>query len=313
MNNNINGLTYKQRYYLEHRDIILKRQREARILKNIINPCNRYIARCFLLENKDLIISLYNDGMSVKAIRNKILKDNKVKISPPTIRDFLKRNGISIRTSISYLPKYKCNDYFFDKIDTPIKAYICGWVWTDGCNYNKRNALIIELHEKDKQILEFINNQLENTRPIIFKKTNDYPQYRLYCYSKRISEQLTKLGCPPRKSLILQFPTFLTASLLPFFILGVLEGDGCVAVYPKHSCYRIDFTGTKEFLYGIGEAIKTNLDIKYSLTKEKRTKNNTYYLRFFGIDACKKIKTFLYKNVNFPILSRKYERFSLIP
>ena len=43
-----------------------------------------------------------------------------------------------------------------------------------------------------------------------------------------ISKDLENLGMVANKSLILAFPTFISKELMPHFIRGYFDGDGCV-------------------------------------------------------------------------------------
>ena len=71
--------------------------------------------------------------------------------------------------------KYNKDIHYFDKIDTEEKAYILGFLATDGCiavtkNGNKR--IKITLKSSDKDILEKIKNQLKSDSPITTKKVH---------------------------------------------------------------------------------------------------------------------------------------------
>ena len=53
-------------------------------------------------------------------------------------------------------------------------------------------------------------------------------RFRISFNSKKLCSDLTRLGAVRNKSLILTFPKFITDELMPSFILGYFDGDGCV-------------------------------------------------------------------------------------
>ena len=49
--------------------------------------------------------------------------------------------------------KYNLDEHYFDKIDTPNKAYILGLLFADGNNSLVKSTIRISLQESDKDIL----------------------------------------------------------------------------------------------------------------------------------------------------------------
>ena len=60
--------------------------------------------------------------------------------------------------------KYKKNENLFKNIDNEFKAYILGFIASDGCLYN--NSITITIHKKDRDILEKIRNYISKDIPI---------------------------------------------------------------------------------------------------------------------------------------------------
>ena len=71
-----------------------------------------------------------------------------------------------------------CNEEYFDNIDTPHKAYILGFITADGSITGKYfSTLAIEIHEKDKELLNFIASEINpnaTISPVIREKKNNY-------------------------------------------------------------------------------------------------------------------------------------------
>lgn len=60
-----------------------------------------------------------------------------------------------------------------------------------------------------------------------------YVRCRWNVSNKHLWNSLNTLGCTPNKSLTLMFPseTVLTAELIPDFLRGYFDGDGCLTYY----------------------------------------------------------------------------------
>ncbi len=131
---------------------------------------------------------------------------------------------------------YNINENFFDIIDTQEKSYILGFLYADGTNIDTndgQNSISFTQLEQDIDILEKINMAMDSTYPIhsYIQKSNDKIKCKLSFYSQKISDCLTELGAPPRKSLILEFPNkemFKSEDLIRHFIRGYFDGDGCI-------------------------------------------------------------------------------------
>lgn len=123
---------------------------------------------------------------------------------------------------------------YFSVVDTPLKAYILGWLATDGYI---TNTIGIRLSEKDAEVVALIRNELAPLHKIATIKgtTKQYhgrliagrsaAEFRLI--SARMKEDLARLGVTPRKSLTLTYPE-IPPHLDNSFILGCFEGDGCL-------------------------------------------------------------------------------------
>lgn len=77
------------------------------------------------------------------------------------------------------------------------------------------NSVKIVLQHGDVDLLKKINNIINSSNPLKFCRGQENRKdgykcqdcYGLYINSKHICLKLIELGCPPKKSLILQFPT----------------------------------------------------------------------------------------------------------
>lgn len=248
----------------------------------------------------------------------------KYEVGHTAIKRILMVRKIQLRP-FKFYRKYNVNENFFEKIDTPTKAQILGFLCADG-SVQPTGAIRVVQTISDKNYLEEINKIIESNRPLTFidysKKRNGlgHPksyksedQYSLDINSLKMYNDLNKLGCTPAKSCTLQFPTEVPKELIKFFILGYFEGDGGISI--KDNKTRIDsqfmICGTESICKNIKliceESIKTHL----TLTNRCRNNNNHYSISCGGNYVVEKILDWLYKNAPF-VMQRKYEKYLLI-
>ena len=123
--------------------------------------------------------------------------------------------------------KHDFNQTFFEKIDTEEKAYVLGFIYADGCNnrHPSTGELSIGQNEQDIDILIKIKKAMKSTYPISKGKSG---KWRFYVYAKKIKTDLINVGVVHDKSLVLEFPTFISDDLMPHFIRGYFDGDGSI-------------------------------------------------------------------------------------
>jgi hypothetical protein len=177
---------------------------------------------------------------------------------------------------------------FFEEIDTVEKAYFLGLVYADGSvgvvkdsDRGNRYSFRITLQEQDKYILERFRESIGIQRPlsIINPQNKDFPNNRSYrvqrAYQLDVNRRdfvlnLVKHGVVPNKTYEeLSIPT-MNKDLIPHFIRGYFDGDGCVGIYPEKNhytshCYFV--SKTKSLLAEIKDFLK-EYDIESEI-KEK--------------------------------------------
>lgn len=248
------------------------------------------------------IIKLYQSGLTCQAIAAKL------GYSYSGIHSLLMRNQIPRRAALKR--QYLIDEDFLDNIDSNDKAYFLGWVFTDGC-ISRTGTIRISLQEKDVAVLESLRSLVGSNRPLVFKDyTNKLValprgkyghrqnQYALNITNRKLWLRIQKLGCPPNKSKILQFPKWLPDCLFYAFMRGVIEGDGCIV--KQRPMVRI--YGTEMFLLGIKDKLLSLSGIESRLTKKDGV------LKTLGIDKQEhalRLLSLVYDDVNLPFLERK--------
>jgi intein-encoded DNA endonuclease-like protein len=230
----------------------------------------------------------------------------KIGISRTLVKHHMKRLGF--HTSIpEHNPfansKYSFDTGFFSNIDNEKKAYILGLWYADGNNYRKEKYKVsLVLHKNDKCLLEEVNEIISSTRPL--QESNN--TVVLNISGKIISDQLLILGCIPRKSLILQFPTEeqVPNNLLPHFIRGYFDGDGCITRSRKS---QVTMLGTQQFLISL-QAFLVEFGIRSSLYSLKNS--SIYNLGIYSSGSISLFKNLIYSNSTIK-MERKYNKFLL--
>lgn len=258
------------------------------------------------------VVQMYNDGYTSRQIAQKY------NCCQGVVSKILRRCGAEMRTSSQYNRKYYFNDHYFDNIDTHNKAYILGFLYADGCNHSSRRTVSLKLQERDKEILERINKEIENEKPLVFvdlKQQNNNWQnaYEITLCSRYLSDVLADKGVVPRKSLVITYPEWLDRDLFPDFIRGYIDGDGCISKDIHHTGVYI--TGTQSFCESLGKIFEDTLGItSYHINIPSRAKENdttTRVIQINGLSDVKKLLDWIYKDAEL-YLQRKYDIYKSI-
>jgi hypothetical protein len=215
--------------------------------------------------------------------------------------------------------KYTVDTSFFKNIDSPEKAYFLGWIVSDG-SIGLDNALKIRLQKDDSKILNILRRLIKSNRRLKIVSYKDYgyvnrkDQADLSIYNKEICNDLRKLGYDNKKTKSAIFPTFLSDELIPHFVRGLFEGDGCIHLKPVKIKYirkeyptkRAQFyiCGTKDICMGL-ERVFNKLQIKSTV----REKTGCYEIRICGNVNIYRTLVWLYRDCGILKLNRKYKIF----
>lgn len=203
-------------------------------------------------------------------------------------------------------PKYKCNESYFNSINTSNKAYLLGFIWADG-SVSLRAGLSFSIKKNDISILEFIKKELESDAPIkhFTIKGNDYVRFAINRIS--LSKDLISLGLGSNKSKNNAPIPAIKKDLLSHFLRGLFDGDGSIWL---GSGYKASFTGGYDFLVWL-KSLLLEFDICTNEKIRLRYEGN-YNSCMIDISHRKNIeqlKRILYADANF-YLDRKHKLFS---
>jgi hypothetical protein len=161
-----------------------------------------------------------------------------------TVDSLLRCRGVPILSRADAKRKYPFREDAFDTIADEPTAYWLGFLCADGCVVLRRGSgeVHLVLQKRDIAHLERYRTFVETTAPI--RKETNYQTYRVSLYSLHLAQTLNSLGCTPRKSLSLRFPT-LPQTLVPHFVRGYFDGDG--TAYYGGGAPTLAFVGNKHF------------------------------------------------------------------
>lgn len=198
-------------------------------------------------------------------------------------------------------------------------AYVLGFFAADGnMMRNKRSAYFIEFGSTDKEIIMKIRKALKTNLAIGEyqpRNKNYNKRYRIQIGSKKMFNDLLRLGMTPNKSKTLKFPK-IPDKYFSHFVRGYFDGDGCVTIGQYKRTDRINaktniivssFTcGSKQFLKALFKKLKKFANI---------AGGNIYYSSrayrlILSIRDSLALYKFMYRNINNNLfLSRKKKVF----
>ena len=247
---------------------------------------------------------MYEDGMLLSEIADEF------GTTGATVSKLLKKNGYNVDRFT-----YHFDECYFDNIDSQEKAYILGILWADGCNARSKNSIILQLQEKDRELLEAINVLTKNERPLRKQELSKYNPKWQDCYkitwqSKHLSELFESYGMVQKKSLVLEFPRWLTDDLYSHFIRGYFDGDGCISLMKinKNRSAYVGMVGTRMFLDEVAKIIRDQVGINVHIKRDERANDPICNLRCNTREDVLKLLNWLYNDANI-YMKRKYDKY----
>lgn len=251
--------------------------------------------------------------------QEQFMKDNYLTMSYKDIANHLGFTERQVRgrlNNIGLTKLRKFNDHYFDYIDSPIKAYLLGFIYADGwVVYNESNRNYefgMDLQSKDEYVLQKINDEFggqhiitrSEPKKIIIKGTTAmrHEMSGLRVYSKNIVKALISHGVVPNKTQHDTYPV-VDDKLFFDFLRGYIDGDGCY--YTKNNNVYMHITcATKTPLEYISLKLKC-LNINTSIYKLQERK---YRLVCTNSRDMQKLVNLLYYNDDVFCLKRKFNK-----
>lgn len=253
------------------------------------------------IEELKQIANLYLKGKSQAASAKKFGYGQKVAIRALKVFEIKSRTISEAHFLNDYARKYLVDKTFFEKIDTPEKAYWLGFISADGwvCDQNK---LSIELKNTDENHLKKFKKNIKSAHPITQRKNRDACLIQIG--SRKIVQDLKKMGITPNKSLILKSCQLVPEHLLKDYWRGFIDGDGSIHIDRKN--WRINLTGAYEICKDFDLFLHKKLNTNTREPNQKNKTKNTFLSIYGGNIQIKKICSLLYENSSV-YLDRKYK------
>lgn len=211
--------------------------------------------------------------------KDKTLKElaNQFQVQPKSIRNLLRKMDVEITNK--KIRDYPRDSNFFNKIDTPDKAYWLGMLYADGTVAMKSNQIALALKDKEhvekfKNAIQAVNNKIIEIKDNRFSK--ECVIYKFTIRDKKIHDALINLGCVPNKTEMseLHIPK-MPEELKWDFIRGYFDGDGCISWSKNSNKYYISWVGNEYLLKDIRalcgkEKVSLSCNIKSQIVKELR-------------------------------------------
>lgn len=202
------------------------------------------------------------------------------------------------------LRKFRCNDNFFDNIDSEIKAYLLGFLYADGY-ISKDGRIGILLNIKDEYIIKLIQKYIAPESKIQHLNYQNFkrdPQVKVRFKSKQLYKKLQDFGFTTDKThtpcnILYKIPDIYKKD----FIRGFTDGDGSIRCQKINSWYSVSISWSN----GTPEILKEIQDYFYPIKGHLKNYNTFYTLSYYKKEDVKTICEILYKDSTF-YLSRKY-------
>ncbi len=263
--------------------------------------------RLFSKEDIEQVCELYEgQGQSMVEIAAVI------KTTDKKVLKILKSENITIRPRpTQYKSDYSLNHDYFSKIDTDEKAYLLGFMGADGHIDSRNNVIGIGINDID--LLERFMEIFKLKGKGLYDHPSNSKVKVLRFSSRKMKDDLICLGCTPRKSFTLEFPTEsqVPKHLWGSYIRGNFDGDGSISVFEKRSKSKASFCGSTLFCTKL-KSVLEEFGIRCSkVYRSKGWKMETARFEVYGIEPMKKLKDLMYGPSTIH-LDRKFKRFEML-
>lgn len=203
---------------------------------------------------------------------------------------------------------YAVNENYFQIIDTPVKAYIVGFLYADGSISDR--YLRISIHVKDTEVLELIKTELKYNGPIYNRvdKITGNEYVTLSISSKKICEDLSKIGIIRNKTYVSKSLPVIDNKFTPNMLMGLFDGDGSIYTNQNSKEYTVSYCGNTWTLTEIKDMLQ-KYNISSSAIRYRRDTPYSGMIEIRGYVNIEKMYHLFYDN-NLKYLTRKKSRFN---
>jgi len=228
-----------------------------------------------------------------------------------SILDVLRKYDIKRRpaSKITYF-----NRDYFKKINSHDKAYILGFLLTDGYVIRDHKGIAIQITESDGYILERMAKRLGKSTTITSidcsKKREKYPNTRdmkrMSCYCPEFALDLKDRGMTKNKTHDLRCPTDILKKYMSSFFRGLWDGDGTISRVKKTTCRTSLGSASEKFIDDLQYFL-----CEFNFKSSKHKLKNKYFWSIDimgGHNSVVKFLKWIYKDKGNLYLERKYAK-----
>ncbi len=251
------------------------------------------------------IVELYKEGMPPKLIKTKF------NIGTERVKSIVRDNGIELnKTGGKRI--YNVNENYFERIDTKEKAMFFGLFFADGYNDEKNGVISLGLAEYDLKTVELFAESIGSNHKInLYARSKNGKSHQnvatIVVSSRKLSQDLSKLGCMQRKSLIKKFPRLANSDLIKSFIYGYFLGNGCLhkRIGKKSFVHTFSIASNYDMCLEF-KKIFLQINVNSTIRKDKITNYST--IQVAGNLQIKRLMDWLFKD-EINIMERKTKKY----
>jgi hypothetical protein len=188
---------------------------------------------------------------------------------------------------------------YFRTIDTPMKAYVLGLLTADAY-VSRAGQLVLALHEKDRELVELVRDQVAPAARINTYTSRTSPMARFTISSPELVGDLARHGVVRAKSLITTWPDALPPDLEGSYVCGYFDGDGSLRARPPYRWAVV--SGSPQFLTEMQVKIGERIGVRAGGPYRDRRHRACWSLVQTG-EPVREIDAWLHRDV--PGLARK--------
>ena len=205
----------------------------------------------------------------------------------------LRRIALNLPLKLKRVP---VNEHFFDKIETPIQAYLLGLLAGDGW-VGKTSAegygLHLGLKNSDKELVELLRDNLSPQKAIYY-----CPKQARFCtrLSPRFYNLLAKdYGIVSGRKPTYRIPLSIPFALITEFILGYFDADG--SLYKTNRGHYVwSLCGSLPLVREVAALIQDDLGIIIHPPRPHCKTVWLYYLYLHSLEKIRKVDTWLHRS-----------------
>jgi hypothetical protein len=237
------------------------------------------------MQQKQAILVAFQHGQECRAI------PELVGVSGRSVARVLSEFGVNTKRK----NRYTLNEYYFDKIDTPVKSYLLGLMAADGC-VTEKNYIVLE--SVDRELVELFAREIEYSGEIReIDRSPHQPHFRVNFSSQRLARSLHQWQIITGRMASDSY-LFPTAEYLNPYVLGYFDGDGCAYPNKGRSGGIVCIVGSKNFAEELSEVMKMGSTLAHS-------HNVVHYWRIFSKTNIQNFYNLMYRYPNLGLVRKK--------